>query len=109
LEDVSTDVFATKFEINVLLVTGYDSEPDVDEKDTESHQKGKKLTLYDKDKTPLSQYLNSDEYIQVRAYKVSRFDFNQLESNMFANGDLLNAFIVSSANGIPNVRFHFLI
>jgi hypothetical protein len=63
LEDVSTDVFATKSEINALLATGYDSELDVDEEDTESHQEGKKPTLYDEDETPLSQYLNSDEYI----------------------------------------------
>jgi hypothetical protein len=76
LEDVNTDVFATKFEINALLATGYDSKPDVDEEDAESHQKGKKPTLYDEDKTPLLQYLNSDEYIQVGAHKVSRFDFN---------------------------------
>jgi hypothetical protein len=65
--------------------------------------------LYDKNKTPLSEYLNSDEYIQVRAYKVFYFDFNRLEGNMFANGNLLNAFIVLSADGIPNVRFHFFI
>jgi hypothetical protein len=104
LEDVSTDVFATKSEINALLATRYDSKPDVDEEDTESHQKGKKPTLYDEDETLLSQYLNSDEYIRVPC-----FNFNRLESNMFANGDLLNAFIALSADGIPNVRFHFLI
>jgi hypothetical protein len=109
LKDVSTDVFATKFEINALLATGYDSKPDVDEEDAESHQEGKNPTLYDEDETPLSQYLNSDEYIRVGAHKVSRFDLNRLENNMFANGDLLNAFIASSADGIPNVRFHFLI
>ncbi len=109
MEDVSTDVFATKSEINALLATRYDSEPDVNEEDAESHQKGKKPTLYDEDETPLLQYLNSDEYIQVGAHRVSRFDLNQLESNMFVNGDLLNAFIASSADGIPNVRFHFLI
>jgi hypothetical protein len=109
LEDVSTDVFATKSKINALLATGYDLKPDVNEEDAKSHQEGKKPTLYDEDETPLSQYLNSDEYIQVEAHRVSRFDFNRLESNMFANGDLLNAFIASSADGIPNVRFHFLI
>ncbi len=109
MEDVSTDVFATKSKINALLATGYDSEPDVDEEDAESYQEGKKSTLYDEDETPLSQYLNSDEYIQVGAHRVSRFDLNRLESNMFANGDLLNAFIALSADGILNVRFHFLI
>jgi hypothetical protein len=63
LKDVSTDVFATKFEINALLATRYDLKPDVDEEDAESHQEGKKPTLYDEDETPLSQYLNSNEYI----------------------------------------------
>jgi hypothetical protein len=98
-----------KSEINALLSTGYDSKPYVNEEDTESHQKGKKPTLYNEDETPLSQYLNSNKYIRVKAHKVSCFDLNQLKSNMFANSDLLNAFIASSANGILNVRFHFFI
>ncbi len=109
MEDVSTDVFATKSEINALLATRYDLKPNVDEEDAESHQEGKKPTLYDEDETPLSQYLNSDKYIRVGAHRVSCFDLNRLKSNMFANGDLLNTFIVLSADGIPNVRFHFLI
>ncbi len=54
MKDVSTDVFAMKSEINALLATGYDLEPDVDEEDAESHQEGKKSTLYDEDETPLS-------------------------------------------------------
>jgi hypothetical protein len=73
------------------------------------YQEGKKPTLYDEDETPLLQYLNSDKYIRVKAHKVSCFDFNQLKSNMFANSNLLNAFIALLANGILNIRFHFLI
>jgi hypothetical protein len=109
LEDVSADVFATKSEINALLATRSDLEPEIDEKDAKSHQKGKQPTLYNENKTLLSEYLNSNEYIQVKAYKVSCFDFNCLKDNMFANSNLLNAFIALSADGIPNVRFHFFI
>jgi hypothetical protein len=93
----------------VLLATIYDLKPNVNEKDAEYHQKRKKPTLYDEDKTPLLQYLNSNKYIQVKAHRVFYFNFNELKSNMFVNSDLLNAFILSSANGISNVRFHFLI
>jgi hypothetical protein len=63
LKDVSTDVFATKFEINTLLATRYDLELEINEEDIESYQEGKKPTLYDENKMLLSEYLNSNKYI----------------------------------------------
>jgi hypothetical protein len=81
----------------------------IDEKNVKFHQKGKQPTLYNKNEMPLSKYLNNNKYIQVKAYKISCFDFNQLKSNMFANSDLLNAFIALSADGILNIRFYFFI
>jgi hypothetical protein len=43
-----------KFEINVLLATRYNLKLNVNKKDVKSYQKGKKPTLYNEDKTPLS-------------------------------------------------------
>jgi hypothetical protein len=37
----------------MLLAIRYDLEPNINEKNVESHQKGKKPTLYDENETPL--------------------------------------------------------
>jgi hypothetical protein len=77
-----------KSEINTLLAIKSDLEPEINEKDIESHQKGKQPTLYDENEMSLSEYLNNNKYIRVRAHKVSRFDFNHLKSNMFISNTL---------------------
>jgi hypothetical protein len=46
-----------------LLATKSDLKLKINEKDVKSYQKGKQPMLYNKNKTPLSKYLNNNEYI----------------------------------------------
>ncbi len=109
MKNVSADIFAIKFKINVLFATKSDLKLKINKKDVKSHQKEKQSMLYDENKTLLLKYLNSNKYIQVKAHKVSYFDFNHLKDNIFANSNLLNAFIILLVDGISNVRFYFFI
>ena len=110
MEAVSTELFATKQEIQTLLAGNLLKEDsEVKEKEDEDPEngnqgnKGKVPALYDEGEVKLSDCLSNDEYIKVGQHQVSRFDITRLEAGMFANADVLNAYMDSIARQNENV------
>ncbi len=113
MQAVSAELFATHSELQALLKSDVVAETGTndDNDDDNNNAKNKLPALYDDNEVPLSHDMANDDYIIFGPHKVSKFDVTRLERNMFANADILNAYISSLAsndNGVSFIRLALL-
>ena len=96
---VSSLLFATSQELQDLLQI--DVEKHIDDEESVKQ----KATLYHDNEETLSSQMEDDDYIVVGSQKVSKMDITCLESDCFANEDILNTFLMSIANDIDGVSY----